>query len=79
MTESNSINEERDASQLFNEEECEMPWPAYSEVYKFEQKLCKDKNFAFLCKLCINKKIIQASKSSSANLKKHINVNYIHI
>lgn len=47
MTESNSINEERDESQLLNEEECEMPWPAYSEVYKFEPKLCKEKTSLF--------------------------------
>ncbi|KAL6418064.1 hypothetical protein ACFW04_012365 [Cataglyphis niger] len=51
-----------------------MPWPEYSEVFKFESKLSKEKNFAFSYKLCIDKKVIQASKNSIANLKKHINL-----
>lgn len=53
------------------------PWPAYSEIFTFEPKLSNEKNFAFTCKYCIGKKIIHANRSSTANLKKHINVSCI--
>lgn len=55
----------------------EMPWPAYSVAFQIEFHLITDKNYALLCKLCIGKKLIR--KSSSANLKKHLQVNIILI
>lgn len=53
------------------------PWPAYSEIFVLEPKLSNEKNFAFTCKFCLGKKIIHANRSSTANLKKHINVSCI--
>lgn len=55
----------------------EMPWPAYSEAFQIQGDLNNDKNYVFLCKICIGKKLIHASKSSAANLKKHLQVNII--
>lgn len=78
-----SVNMDQNVSQSFDEanveNELEMPWPAYSEVYTFDPKLCKDKNFAFICKLCIGKKIIYANRSSASNLKKHVKVCFIYL
>lgn len=54
-----------------------MPWPAFSEVFIFQPTFSKENNFAFSCKFCVGGKIIHANKSSSANLKKHINVSNI--
>lgn len=74
--------EEASTSQSLKEKEnieCEMPWPAYSKVFDFRPNLSKEKNFAFVCKFCINGKIIHASKSTAANLKKHINVSIIYL
>jgi len=49
-----SVNMEQNTSQSSNElNELEMPWPAYSEVYRFVPKVSKDNNFAFACKLCV--------------------------
>lgn len=57
--------------------ECKMPWPAYAEIFEFQQNLGNDKNWGFLCKICIGKIIIHASKSSTANLRKHISVSVV--
>lgn len=57
----------------------EVPWPAYSEAFEVQTNVNDDKNYVFLCKLCIGKKFIHASKSSSANLKKHLHVSIIFI
>ncbi|XP_018400179.1 PREDICTED: uncharacterized protein LOC108777723 [Cyphomyrmex costatus] len=51
-----------------------MPWPAYSEIFKFDSKLSNEKNYAFVCKFCFGQKIIHANKTSTANLRKHINI-----
>lgn len=48
------------------------PWPAYAEIFEVREHLGNETNWAFLCKMCINKKIIHASKTSTANLRKHI-------
>jgi len=58
-----------------SEKDYKMPWLAYAEVFELQQKLLKnEKNWAFLCKIC--KKIIHASKTSTSNLRKHINVSF---
>jgi len=54
-----------------------MPWPAFSEVFIFRPTFSNKNNFAFSCKFCVGEKIIHANKSSSANLKKHVNVSFI--
>jgi len=75
-----SVNMEQNTSQSSNElNELEMPWPAYSEVYRFVPKVSKDNNFAFACKLCIGKKIIYSNKTSASNLKKHVKVGCIYL
>lgn len=56
-----------------------MPWLAFSDVFKFEPKLSKAKNLAFLCKHCTGKKIIFANKTSTSNLKKHVKVCFIYL
>lgn len=62
------------------EKECEIPWPAYAEIFELQQKLGNEKNWAFLCKICVGKKIIHASKTSTANLRKHMSVSlYLYI
>lgn len=53
-----------------------MPWPIYAEVFELEEKLGNEKNWAFSCKVCVGKKIIHASKTSTANLRKHISVSF---
>jgi hypothetical protein len=71
------MTEEASTSQSMNEIDCKAPWPAYSEIFKFESNLSNEKNFAFVCKLCLSRKIIHANRSSTANSKKHINVSFI--
>jgi len=72
------MTEQASTSQSMNITDCKIPWPAYSEFFAFEPKLSTENNFAFTCKLCLwGKKIIHANKSSTANLKKHINVSLI--
>ncbi|XP_039311866.1 uncharacterized protein LOC113005211 isoform X3 [Solenopsis invicta] len=61
-------------SQSASETDYETPWPAYSEIFKFEPKLSSEKNFSFLCKLCLTKKIIHANKTSTSNLRKHTRI-----
>lgn len=53
-----------------------MPWPAFSEVFIFWPTFNNENNLAFSCKFCVGGKIIHANKSSSANLKKHVNVSF---
>lgn len=61
-----------------SEKDHKMPWPAYAEVFELHEKLRNEKNWAFLCKICIGKKIIHASRTSTANLRKHISVSFIY-
>ncbi|XP_018358223.1 PREDICTED: uncharacterized protein LOC108758010 [Trachymyrmex cornetzi] len=59
-----------------------MPWPAYVEIFEeeiFQEKFGNDKNLSFLCKICINKKIIHANKTSTSNLRKHMNAKHPHL
>ncbi|XP_071582355.1 uncharacterized protein [Temnothorax nylanderi] len=58
-------------SQSASETDCDTPWPAYSEIFTFEPKLSNEKNFAFTCKLCLGRKVYQANKTSTSNLRKH--------
>ena len=51
-----------------------IPWPAHAEVFEVQEELGNEKNLAFLCKICIGKKIIHASRTSTANLRKHLTV-----
>lgn len=64
----------KEASSSSKEDKCEVPWPAYAQIFELQQKLGNEKNWAFLCKICCGKKIIYASKTSTANLRKHISV-----
>jgi len=66
-----------EASQSSNEER-KMPWPAYAEIFQLQEKFGNEKNLAFLCKICIGKKIIHANRTSTANLRKHINVSFLY-
>jgi len=61
-----------EASQSSNEER-KMPWPAYAEIFQLQEKFGNEKKLAFLCKICIGKKIIHANRTSTANLRRHIN------
>ncbi|XP_039304999.1 uncharacterized protein LOC113005993 isoform X2 [Solenopsis invicta] len=49
-----------------------IPWPAYAEAFEVQEELGNEKNLALLCKICIGKKIIHASRTSTANLRKHL-------
>ncbi|XP_067210351.1 zinc finger BED domain-containing protein 4-like isoform X2 [Linepithema humile] len=69
---------DEEASQS-SEKECKMPWPAYAEIFELQKNLGNKKNWAFLCKICIGKKIIHASKTSTENLRKHINAKHSHL
>lgn len=71
--------EEASTSQSVKKVECEMPWPAYSDVFDFRPNLSNENNFAFACKFCAAGKIIHANKTSAANLKKHINASIIYL
>lgn len=73
------MTEQASTSEPASEIECKAPWPAYAEIFTFEPKLSNEKNFAFTCKFCLSRKIIHASKSSTANLKKHITVSFIYL
>lgn len=68
---------DEEASQSSNKK-CKMPWPAYAEIFELQEKLGKEKNLVFLCKNCIGKKIIHASRTSTANLTKHMNVSLLY-
>ncbi|KAM0726191.1 hypothetical protein ACS0PU_008272 [Formica fusca] len=83
-TTSNEINEKdsKSSGEVISEKAStslnkKMPWPAFSEVFTFQPTFSNENNFAFSCKFCVGGKIIHANKSSSANLKKHINVSSI--
>lgn len=43
-----------------SEKEYEIPWPAYAEIFELQQKLENEKNWAFLSKICVGRKIIHA-------------------
>lgn len=62
------------AASQSSEKECKIPWPAYAEIFELQQKLGNEKNWAFLCKICVGRKIIHASRTSTANLRKHMSV-----
>lgn len=70
------MTEQPSTSQSPCETDSKTPWPAYSEFFSFESKLSNETNFAFTCKLCFNRKIIHANRSSTSNLKKHVNVSF---
>ncbi|XP_071639316.1 uncharacterized protein [Temnothorax longispinosus] len=61
-------------SQSASETDCDTPWPAYSEIFTFEPKLSTEKNFAFTCKLCLDRKVYQANKTTTSNLRKHAKI-----
>ncbi|XP_071582354.1 uncharacterized protein [Temnothorax nylanderi] len=63
-------------SQSASETDCDTPWPAYSEIFTFEPKLSNEKNFAFTCKLCLGRKVYQANKTSTSNLRKHSKIKH---
>jgi len=68
------------AASQSSEKECEIPWPPCAEIFELQQKLGNEKNWAFLCKICVGRKIIHASKTSTANLRKHMSVSlYLYI
>ncbi|XP_039304998.1 uncharacterized protein LOC113005993 isoform X1 [Solenopsis invicta] len=56
-----------------------IPWPAYAEAFEVQEELGNEKNLALLCKICIGKKIIHASRTSTANLRKHLTAKHQHI
>jgi len=74
MRSSQAIDKMASQSSQEESESTKMPWPAYREIFDLKQHLSNDKNWAFLCKMCIGNKIIHASKTSTANLRKHISV-----
>lgn len=74
-----TIAEEASTPSTSSESSNKAPWPTYKEIFVFEPELSNEKNYAFTCKLCLGKKIIHASKSSTANLKKHISVSLVFL